>query len=68
MQENTMFQKLDLVVSSGERGRHLLCWVPWKELTFITGWKHPFSETLHVPAFRIPDDGNCPETHYFLST
>jgi hypothetical protein len=32
-----MFRKLDLFPSSGEEGRHLLSWVPWKELTSITG-------------------------------
>jgi hypothetical protein len=34
--KNTTFRKLDLFPSSGE-GRHLLCWVPLKELTSITG-------------------------------
>jgi hypothetical protein len=34
--ENTAFWKLDLFPSSGE-GKHLLCWVPQKELTSITG-------------------------------
>jgi hypothetical protein len=27
--ENTTFRKLDLFPSSGERGRHLLSWVPF---------------------------------------
>jgi hypothetical protein len=35
--ENTTFRKLDLFSSSGEVGRHILSWVPWKELTSITG-------------------------------
>jgi hypothetical protein len=34
--KNMTFRKLDLFPSSGE-GRHLLCWVPYKELTSITG-------------------------------
>jgi hypothetical protein len=34
--KNTTFRKLDLFPSLGE-GRHLLCWVPYKELTSITG-------------------------------
>jgi hypothetical protein len=33
--KNMTFRKLDLFPSSGE-GRHLLCWVPYKELTSIT--------------------------------
>jgi hypothetical protein len=36
-----MLQKINvsevvLLLSSSE-GRHLLCWVPWKELTSMTG-------------------------------
>jgi hypothetical protein len=27
------FQRLDLFLSSGERGRHLIIWVPQKEVT-----------------------------------
>jgi hypothetical protein len=34
--KNMTFSKLDVFPSSGE-GRHLLCWVPQKELTSITG-------------------------------
>jgi hypothetical protein len=34
--KNTTFRKLDLFTSSGE-GRHLHCWVPYKELSSITG-------------------------------
>jgi hypothetical protein len=41
--KNTTFRKLDLHPSSDE-GRYLLCWVPYKELTSITG--QPMSETL----------------------
>jgi hypothetical protein len=33
---NTTFRKLDLFPSSGEGG-HLFCWIPYKELTSITG-------------------------------
>jgi hypothetical protein len=35
--KNTTFRKPDLFPSSGE-GRHLLCWVPYKELTSILTW------------------------------
>jgi hypothetical protein len=35
--ENTTFLQLDLFPSSGEKGRHLLSWAPWKELISITG-------------------------------
>jgi hypothetical protein len=39
--ENTTFRKLDLFQSSGEGERHLLCWVPQKELTSIIFSKGP---------------------------
>jgi hypothetical protein len=35
--ENTTFQKLDLFPSSYEWRRHLVCWVPQREPTSITG-------------------------------
>jgi hypothetical protein len=30
-----MFQKLDLLPSLGEWGGHVLCWIPFKELTSV---------------------------------
>jgi hypothetical protein len=30
--ENITFQELDLFPSSGEVGRHLLCWVPFRHV------------------------------------
>jgi hypothetical protein len=38
--KKTTFRKLDLFPSSGE-GRHLLCWLPQKELTSISDSKGP---------------------------
>jgi hypothetical protein len=43
--------------SQGKGGRHLLCWVPWKELTAIT-------ESMGLNrvdvSFQSPVDGNSP--------
>jgi hypothetical protein len=68
IQGNTTFRKLDLFSSSGEVGRHLLCWVPWKELTSITGkpMSHTWCEEL-VLLIRFAQE-NYPLQLYHSST
>jgi hypothetical protein len=68
--ENTTFLKLDLFLSSGEWGRHLLCWDHWLRLALSKGPNrvgvspphlrtetNAISETLCFLVSRIPDDG-----------
>jgi hypothetical protein len=41
---------------AGEGGRYLLCWVPWKELTSITGPVISYSEFRTMDKVNKPSD------------
>jgi hypothetical protein len=55
--------KLDLFPSSVEGRKHLLCWVPWKELTSITRQAQKSSNSeCHTPSsesFRVYQQFSC---------
>jgi hypothetical protein len=74
----TTFRKLDLIPSSEEGGRYLLYWAQWLRLAVPKGpnrigparltWRRTqirFPKWRGFVVFRVPDDGQCQQTHRF---